>query len=277
MIDVRATDDPTEVLREAGAFLLSRPVEHNVILTILHSRATHPQSGRYWWMVDDDAVVGVGMQSPLVYSATATPMRPDLVRALVDVIDPPVPGFIGEAATAASFAGAWALRHRVPATPTEGERLFKLDGARRVARAHGVLQPAEPADRDVLIEWLDGFVADTGHASEPSTLMVDRYLDERSAWLWVDAEEPVSMARAAPVAGGVARIGPVYTPPEQRARGYATACVEHLSRHIEEWDHTAILYTQLSNPSSNAIYRRIGYEPVSEVLRYRFDPVPLSE
>jgi GNAT superfamily N-acetyltransferase len=276
MIEVRATDDPTEVLREAGAFLLSRPVEHNVILTILHSRATHPQSGRYWWMVDDGAVVGVGMQSPLVYSATTTPMRPDLVRVLVDVIDPPVPGFTGEAATAASFAGAWALRHRVPAAPTGGERLYRLDGARRVARAPGALRPAEPGDRGLLAAWLDGFATDTGHAAEPSATMADRFLDERSAWLWVDGE-PVSIARVAPVAGGVARIGPVYTPPEHRTRGYATACVEHLSRHIEERDHIAILYTQLANPTSNAIYRSIGYEPVFEVLRYRFDPVPLSE
>jgi predicted GNAT family acetyltransferase len=108
-----------------------------------------------------------------------------------------------------------------------------------------------------------------------SEVTADRYLDEHSGWIWVD-DVPVSMARAAPVAGGVARIGPVYTPPERRGRGYATACVELLSRRIEDGGHTAILYTQLSNPTSNAIYRRIGYEPVLEVLRYRFDPVPFS-
>jgi predicted GNAT family acetyltransferase len=33
---------------------------------------------------------------------------------------------------------------------------------------------------------------------------------------------------------------------------------------------TCILYTQLGNPTSNAIYRAIGYEPVVEVVRYRF-------
>jgi hypothetical protein len=167
MIDVRVTDDPTEVLREAGEFLLSRPVEHNVILTILLSRVTHPQAGRYWSLVDDGAVVGVGMQSPAWFSATATPMHPDLVQTLAAAIDAPVPGFIGEAATAAAFAGAWAQRHRVPAAPTEGERLFRLDGAQHVARAPGVLRPAEHADRDLLLAWLDGFAADTGPGSEP--------------------------------------------------------------------------------------------------------------
>jgi predicted GNAT family acetyltransferase len=76
------------------------------------------------------------------------------------------------------------------------------------------------------------------------------------------------MAGAVPATGGVVRIGPVYTPPDRRARGYATACVEALSRSIVDAGDTAILYTQLANPTSNGIYRRIGYEPVLEVLRY---------
>ncbi|MGZ8765637.1 MAG: GNAT family N-acetyltransferase [Acidimicrobiia bacterium] len=275
MIEVRETGDPTEVLREAGAFLLSRPVEHNVILSILHMRLAHPEAGRYWWITDDGAVAGVGMQTPMSFSATTTPMPPELVRALVAVTDPPLPGFIGEAATAAAYAGAWAQRHRVPVAPTEGERLFRLDGARWVGRASGSMRPAERGERALLIAWLDGFNADTGGAPEPSGIVVDRYLHEHSAWLWVD-DEPVAMARAAPVVGGVARIGPVYTPPERRGCGYATTCVESLSRRIEESDHVAILYTRLTNPTSNAIYQRIGYEPVLEVLRYRFDHHPIS-
>ncbi len=275
MIEVRATDDPAAVLREAGAFLLTRPVEHNVILSILHSRLAHPVPGRYWWVVRDGIVAGVGMQTPASFSATTTPMAGPLVGALVAVTDPPVPGVIGEAATAAAYAGAWAQRHRVPVRPSEGERLFRLDGARRVGRASGAIRPADADDRSLIIGWVEGFAADTGDAPEAADVVVDRYLDERSVWVW-DDHGPVSMARAAPVVAGVVRIGPVYTPPEHRARGYATTCVEHLSRHVEAGDHVAILYTQLANPTSNAIYRRIGYEPVLEVLRYRFDPVELS-
>ncbi len=273
MIEVRTTADAAEVLREAGAFLVSRPVEHNVILSILHSRITHPEVGRYWWLVDDGVVVGVAMHTPFSFSATATPMRRELARALVAATDPPVPGFIGEAATAAAYAGAWAQRHRVPVAPTDGERLFQLDGAREVGRAPGVLRPAVPGDRSVLVEWLEKFGDDTGHALEDSEVVIDRYLDERSVWLWID-DGPVAMARAAPVVAGVARIGPVYTPPEQRGKGYATTCVERLSRHIEDGEHIAILYTQLTNPTSNAIYARIGFEPVLEVVRYRFETVP---
>jgi predicted GNAT family acetyltransferase len=70
---------------------------------------------------------------------------------------------------------------------------------------------------------------------------------------------------------GVARVGLVYTPPEHRGRGYASACVAGVSAHVLATDSdSCILYTQLSNATSNAIYRAIGYEPVLEVVRYRF-------
>jgi predicted GNAT family acetyltransferase len=65
----------------------------------------------------------------------------------------------------------------------------------------------------------------------------------------------------------------VYTPPEHRGRGYASACVAALSAHVLATDaDTCILFTQLANPTSNAIYRAIGYEPVMEVTRYGFGP-----
>src|SRR5205823_4309530 len=70
---------------------------------------------------------------------------------------------------------------------------------------------------------------------------------------------------------GVVRVGVVYTPPEHRCRGYASALVAAISAWAREHENAdCILYTQLANPTSNAIYRAIGYEPVSEVLRYRF-------
>jgi uncharacterized protein len=69
---------------------------------------------------------------------------------------------------------------------------------------------------------------------------------------------------------GVVRVQGVYTPPERRNRGYAGACVASLSRRMQEAGHRCILYTALGNPTSNSVYRRIGYRAVAEGLRYRF-------
>jgi predicted GNAT family acetyltransferase len=76
-------------------------------------------------------------------------------------------------------------------------------------------------------------------------------------------------AHTDPVAG-VVRLQYVYTPPEQRGRGYAQACVGELSRRMRADGHRCMLFADLGNPVSNSIYRRLGYRAVAELLKYRF-------
>ena len=69
----------------------------------------------------------------------------------------------------------------------------------------------------------------------------------------------------------VTRVGLVYTPPEHRRHGYAAACTAAVSQAaLDAGAACCVLYTQLSNPQSNAIYRRLGYEPIQETVHYRF-------
>ena len=89
-------------------------------------------------------------------------------------------------------------------------------------------------------------------------------------WIW-DDDGPRSMVGCKRRSSGIARIGPVYTPPEHRRRGYAAACTAAVSQHLLDHDADGcVLYTALANPTSNAIYRRLGYEAVAETLRYKF-------
>jgi predicted GNAT family acetyltransferase len=100
---------------------------------------------------------------------------------------------------------------------------------------------------------------------------------EREVWLWEDGPEdgraPVCMVGAgSPTRNGV-RIGAVYTPPERRGRGYASALVAHVSASLlAAGRRFCTLYTDLDNPTSNRLYRRIGYRPVADVLHLRFEP-----
>jgi uncharacterized protein len=102
---------------------------------------------------------------------------------------------------------------------------------------------------------------------------VDRRLQggDDALWLWEDGE-PVSMAgHTGPTPHGI-RIGPVYTPPDLRGRGYAGALVGEVTRHLldEEGFRFCFLFTDLSNPTSNRLYERLEYRPVRDVLNYRF-------
>ncbi len=272
-IAVHTSDDPASVLDVAGTFLESDPVQHNLILTLLQTRVEHPEAGRYWMAVEEHDVIGVVFQSPLDHSATLTPMSHEAVRAVVDVIADEgveLPGVSGEAATVAQFAGAWSERTRVPARPTLGQRLYEL--ADLVDQpAPGVLRRARAEDLGFLVESFVAFVIEIGEPAEGSKSVVARRLAARQLWVW-DAAASVSMCGLTAPAEGVVRVGPVYTPLELRGRGYASALVSAVSADVCAAGNRCILYTDLENPTSNAIYRNIGYRAVAEVLSYEFRP-----
>jgi uncharacterized protein len=69
------------------------------------------------------------------------------------------------------------------------------------------------------------------------------------------------------------RIGPVYTPPDLRGRGYGSAVTALVTKEQLDGDRDhCFLYTDLSNPTSNKIYMQIGYEFVCDSAEYAFEP-----
>ena len=272
-VEVVFGEDPGWVLSEAGAFLASDPVRHNLILTLLHARVAYPEPGRYWLTTDGGTVVGVAFQSPLDFFASVTPMRAEAVAGLVEAIVDAgmiLPGVNGEAATAARFAGQWTERRGSAAFPVEGQRIYELARAPQGTAASGRMRKASLDDRDLVLAWMRGFFVDVGQDARDLEPVVERRLEAGQFWLWEDGG-PASMAANSEPVEGVVRVQAVYTPPERRNRGYAGACVCDLSRRMSEAGHRCILYTDLGNPTSNSVYRRIGYHAVSEGLRYRFE------
>ena len=294
MLHVDATDDPAAALAACGPYLERDPVGHNVALSLLHDRIAHPVPGRYWWVTDDapadgaDAaagerdtidssrprVVGYAWQSPAGIMAGLTPTTTAAAHALADQVladVPDLPGVTGEAGTAAAFTGRWTEQAGTGAAPREGERIYRLDHVDPVPEASGRPRPADGDEIELLISWLDAFHVETDHdlALDLDTVVRLR-VAEGLMWVWDDGG-PVALTRVTVPVGGVVRVGPVYTPPSHRGHGYATSLVAFLSqRALDDGAAALMLFTQLSNPTSNAIYRRIGYRSVGEVLAYRF-------
>jgi uncharacterized protein len=269
------SEDPAFVLRRADEFLSSKAVEHNLILSILHARVAHTDPGRYWIaLYGEKTVVGVVVQSPLEYPATLTPMEPRVVLAMVDAIahaGVTLPGVNGDAATAASFAGQWSERCKSAVKPFQGLRLYELEEVGEAPGTDGHLRKAGPQDRSLMILWTRAFQDEIGECGNDTELRVDRGLAAGQLWVWDQEKETMSMAVSSEQTQGVVRISGVYTPPEKRNRGYAAACVHALSEHLRGSGYRCILYTDLGNPTSNSIYRRIGYRAIAEGLRYRFE------
>src|SRR6202012_5578718 len=162
-ISVRLYEGPRSFSTAAGEFLRSRPVLHNLILTIVDRRLTESEAGRYWGAFRGGEVVGVALQSPLTYPAAVGPMEPEAAVARGDAIadsGTSLPGVNGEAATAANFAGRWTERRRSAAVPKYGQRLYELIGLNKITPVEGRLRRADARDRSLALRWLQEFDAE---------------------------------------------------------------------------------------------------------------------
>jgi predicted GNAT family acetyltransferase len=227
-------------------------------------------------VLDGGDVVGVGFQSPLAFQAVVTAMPAPAIDAVVDQLAdawPDVPGVFGPADTVSRFAGRWAETLQVGATPVEGQRLYALGSLDAPTGVPGELRSATDDDADLILSWVQGFEDDTGSSVATADSVRLRIAAGR-VWIW-DNRAPVAMATYTPALAGVSRVGLVYTAPEHRRRGYGAACTAAVTqRALDAGAEGCVLYTQLGNPQSNAIYRRLGYQPVSEHLRYQFATHP---
>lgn len=266
-------DDAAAVLAEAGTFLESRPVEHNLVLTLLAARVASPEPGRYWIVRDGDEPVGLGFLSPVRFAITVTPMPEDAVDALVDAaVDAgaePI-GVSGEAGTAARAVGQWTERTGRAARPDMGMRIYRLGELAPPTGVPGRLRTATTADTDVVLEMIEGFHRDTGEPSILAAGVHEGRIADGAYVVWEVDGEVVSMAGRTPPVAGMSRIYAVFTPPELRQRGYAAAATAALATQIREEGSDAMLFTDLGNPISNSVYRRIGFRAVAENLRYLF-------
>ncbi len=196
---------------------------------------------------------------------------------------PDLPAVQGPSVVSARFAERWALASGRAAHKSLAMRIYQLDAVTPPARVPGSFRWATAADRPRVTEWVWGLRRDIGEADDPAAAariaearLTDRKPDPRSdpsgLALWIDDGVPVSMAAyVGPTPHGV-RINLVYTPPEYRRRGYASALVAALSqRMLDAGYRFCFLYTDLANPTSNHIYQQIGYRPVCDVDQYTFD------
>jgi predicted GNAT family acetyltransferase len=274
-IRIEVDDDPAAVLAAAEEFLTAEPVRHNLIATLLHRCVGTGSAGRFWTAHEAGRVVGVTFQSPLDFFATMTPMPPAAVVATVErtVADGvALPGINGEAAASSVFAGHWTECTGTAARPVEAMRLYEVDEV-QVTTAPGAVRPATEADHALVTAWLDAFQVETGEPGGDADTVTRRRIASGELWLRDDGA-PVSLAGMSIPVGGATRVGPVYTPPARRGRGYASALVAQRSAAARAEGLRCLLYADLANPTSNGIYRAMGYRSVAELVRYEFDARP---
>lgn len=272
--DVTFTEDPALVLAEAGQFLASDRLRNNVMIVLLNDRVKTGEEGRYWIAKEANTVRGVVFQSPLNFSALVTPMQRKAVSGLVDRIASDgiaLPGVGFEVVTASAFAGEWAARTNCAVNPTRVGRQYECRDVTPPERlASGEMRLAMRGQRDLMTDWLAQFRGVVSGSDVDIATEVDKAMSQERIYVW-DADGAVSMVIQSPSQGDVGQIGIVFTPPEQRGKGYASACVAELTSRILASGNRCLLYTNLNNPTANHIYRQIGYQVVQETLQFEFE------
>lgn len=189
-------------------------------------------------------------------------------------------GMTGDKQIVSHYVKAWSqITGREPELST-AMRIYKLEHVNPGERAPGRMRPASKEERDLLFSWFKSFHQDAlGEVVDMERVKkgVKHYLTgdphHRGLMVWEVEGKPVSMAGySGPTPHGI-RINAVYTPPNLRRQGYATACVAELSQHLLGRGYRfCFLFTDLENPTSNHIYQEIGYRAVSDVDKYLFSP-----
>lgn len=280
----------------AAAFLDAvRPVlaeheaEHHLVLGVAEAVASssEPRPAPFMAIVEDDDGLALaawldGPHPLLLASARDDVTQATYAMAALLAEHGPTParviGVIGQVET---FADAWTRLTGQPARVAMRQRVYRLDEVEPIAPTPGHLRVATMDDLDLVATWTRAFEIEAlGPLASPEHRQAaERRIAGRAIYLWCD-DDTVARAMAGvvrPTAHGIA-VNSVYTPREWRGRGYATACVAELSRRLlGAGFRFCVLYTDLSNPTSNAIYIRIGYRPVHDFLMYELGDLTIRE
>jgi hypothetical protein len=289
----RTTGDVAEFLSAAGEYLRAERARNTVILTVTATMQSNPAlyNGRPgtkpdakrmpllgWWTGPAGEIDGAFLHTPpfpLLLTAVPRPAAAHLALALARR---PLAGVNADPAVAEAFAGSWRDATGCGARVHRRQRLYRLAGLSWPEPAvDGASRAAAGSDAALLVDWLTAFtreVGDMGSREDHAAAVSDR-LSYQGVTVWEAGGVPVSIAGRTRQVAGMVRVGPVYTPPELRGHGYASAATAAVSQQaLDAGASEVLLFTDLANPVSNSIYQRIGYRAVEDRTVLAFQEMP---
>jgi predicted GNAT family acetyltransferase len=279
-------EDAAAFLAEAEPLLLADEARHNLLLGIAGTIRDSPDlwAERNLWLVRDGGeVVGAALQTPPYNLILARPRSPEALATLAAAVaEEELPGVVGSVPEVEEFAELWCRNTGATRRTNMRQGVYALERVQPQADVSGSPRVATSEDRELALRWWIAFGDEVLHGGNPGRDRAEATLDHRLSsasagiLLWEDDGEPVSLAGwGGPTPNGI-RVGPVYTPPDLRGRGYGTALTAELSQRLldgrlfDGGRSFCFLYTDLANPTSNAIYERIGYRRVAESAELLF-------
>jgi predicted GNAT family acetyltransferase len=266
---------PGSFLARAGAFLGEAEAENNLMLGLAMSleagTMTLSATPVLVTLEEDGRVVGAALRTP-PHNLVLTRASEAALEALAGLLrreGVALPGVMGPVEAAGRFAKLWAGD---AGELSVRQRIYVCEAVEPVPKASGSFRLALADEVDVASRFIARFFHDVGEPTDEhkSRAMALRHLVDGTLFVW-DDDGIVSTTLVGGTTPHGIRVFGVYTPPELRRRGYATSCVAAVTqRMLDGGRRFCFLYTDLANPTSNAIYTRIGYRPVCDSALWRF-------
>jgi predicted GNAT family acetyltransferase len=283
---VQSDSSASRFLERMEPLLLQQEARYGLMLGIALAVARQPdfygKRPPYFATVEDhDGVAAAAAMTPphglLVFSEHVDCV-PALRAIAHDLVNAgwSLPSVNGPEPVCTHFAALWSEITGVRSEVAIRERTFELRQVIHPVYSPGRLRQAALDDLDLLTQWFMDFneearVEVTVPTLDEMRAGVQRRIANAMLYVWEDGETVSLAGTSRPTANSIA-IGPVYTPPHLRGKGYASSCVAQLSQLLLDQGRTfCTLFTDLSNPTSNHIYQKIGYRPICDYTVYHFE------
>jgi predicted GNAT family acetyltransferase len=271
-VEVIRHDTAAEFLARAKAWLERAEAENNLILGISRYFEAKPERTNvnpYFLTVEDTGtLIGAALMTPPRHLIIAR-MPSAALLALADYFfsdSIAVPGVVGPKSTTQLFADHWRNQTGKGSHLKMSQRIYACERVVVQGYSRGHMRPAMDSDKALLVQWSAEFCREAGIEDEIeyTQARIPNEIAKQSLYVW-DNHEPVSMAVVQRATACGICVSMVYTPRHLRKRGYATSCVAALTqRMLDSGKKFCCLHTDLTNATSNAIYQKIGYEPVCD-------------
>lgn len=276
-MEVVGFDDAREFREQADPLLLADEAANNLILGVTQTVIDHLKGFTFvgWITLDDGRPTAAAAQTVPYNLILGIPRSEQAIVLLANEIGD-IPGVVGCRPGVDAFVAARPESFRLKMS----QGVYQLDAVTFPPPVDGDSRPARIDDAAELADmWIAfeeeaiGEVENAKGTRENVRLRIETQSPRHGAWVHEVDDQIVSLSgHKGPTPNGI-RIGPVYTPPEQRGRGYASQLVATQSQWLLDNGHRyCFLYTDLANPTSNSIYRRVGYRQIAESAHYELSP-----
>jgi|WetSurMetagenome_2_1015567.scaffolds.fasta_scaffold105986_1 uncharacterized protein len=278
-MELKRYSDADDFLKDNHQFLFANEAANNLIIGIANTLSTS-KVRREALMCSvkecDNTVLASIMTPPRDLIVASSGMNEQAISLLIDDLiasKTDLPGMLAENAFANAFCKLWGEKTGDESRLFRRERAYQLLECREVRLSSGQMRLVVKDDVDQICGWIKDFHDEIHEpvTDEDAKQMSETRIANKDIFVWID-KEIVSMCASDRESQNGKVINLVYTPPRYRGKGYATSCVHNLCQRIlDEGKAFCSLFADLDNQTSNSIYSKIGFNPILDLLHYKFE------